>query len=157
MCYPIVKEQDFLARRKELQTNPDYRAGKAFCQTLLEKKSAAIKRRWLCLRCGAHPPRGTRATGIGDRIGKFERREAIYRRRFESAYRCCTYACNISYLHIYVQRRRKAFRCSSLHRMARRVPRCLRGAPRRIRSRPSKRIIIQAARAATAGPAPSAK
>jgi len=34
MCYPIVKEQDFPARRKELQTNPDYRARKAFCQTL---------------------------------------------------------------------------------------------------------------------------
>ena len=34
MCYPIVKEQDFPARRKGLQTNPDYRAPKAFCQTL---------------------------------------------------------------------------------------------------------------------------
>jgi len=32
MCYPIVKEQDFPARRKELQTNPDYRAAGAFCQ-----------------------------------------------------------------------------------------------------------------------------
>jgi hypothetical protein len=38
MCYPIVKEQDFPARRKELQTNPDYRAPKAFCQTLSHKK-----------------------------------------------------------------------------------------------------------------------
>ena len=37
MCYPIVKEQDFPARRKGLQTNPDYRAPQAFCQTLSPK------------------------------------------------------------------------------------------------------------------------
>jgi len=44
MCYPIVKEQDFPARRKELQTNPDYRAPKAFCQTLSPKKYGAKNR-----------------------------------------------------------------------------------------------------------------